>query len=126
MSSLDPSHFPNSSLKERKMLDQAPLHPERAGHAGSNSHLHIPAIPDLRFEHSYLRSIAPYVQTRRVTLGHASEKPVSTVHDSNGFLEVAGIDWRKVAWITIRDQLISPLLQGAIWRVCSLMWYFNL
>jgi hypothetical protein len=25
------------------------------------------------------------------------------------------IDWGGVAWVTTRDQLISPLLQGALW-----------
>jgi hypothetical protein len=46
------------------------------------------AIPDLRFEPTYLAKLA--------TAGH---------------------DWRSVAWMTVRDHAISPLLQGALWCV---------
>jgi hypothetical protein len=44
-------------------------------------------IPDMRFEPTYLRSI--------MTNGH--------------------IEWSTVLWVTIRDQMLSPLLQGIIW-----------
>jgi hypothetical protein len=42
-------------------------------------------LPDLRFEQSYLKSI-----------GEAS-------------------DWRIVAYVTIKDQVLMPLLQGMVW-----------
>jgi len=29
--------------------------------------------------------------------------------------EVIRVKWEKVLWVTMRDQVISPLLQGAIW-----------
>ena len=50
----------------------------------------LPVIPDLRFEQSYLRSIAAYTSSEN-------------------------IDWKGVFWITARDQVISPLLQGTVW-----------
>jgi hypothetical protein len=45
-------------------------------------------IPDLRFEPIYLSRLA-----------------------------VAGHDWQSVVWTTLRDQVISPLIQGALWCV---------
>ncbi|KAI9435682.1 hypothetical protein H4582DRAFT_2079284 [Lactarius indigo] len=42
-------------------------------------------IPDLRFEPTYLAKLA-----------------------------TAGPGWQSVVWVTIRDQVISPLLQGAL------------
>jgi hypothetical protein len=46
------------------------------------------AIPDLRFEPTYLAK-----------------------------LEAADPGWQSIVWITIRDHAISPLLQGALWYV---------
>ena len=45
-------------------------------------------IPDLRFEPTYLAK-----------------------------LEVAGPGWQSVVWVTVRDQVINPLIQGALWCV---------
>ncbi|KAH9067986.1 hypothetical protein EDB83DRAFT_2378449 [Lactarius deliciosus] len=45
-------------------------------------------IPDLRFEPTYLAKLA-----------------------------AAGPGWQSVVWVTIRDQVISPLLQGVLWYV---------
>jgi hypothetical protein len=46
------------------------------------------AIPDLRFELTYLAK-----------------------------LKAADPGWRSVVWITMRDHAISPLIQGALWCV---------
>src|SRR5712672_1445314 len=46
------------------------------------------AIPDLRFEPTYLAKLA-----------------------------TAGPGWQSVLWVTVRDQVISPLIQGALWCV---------
>ena len=45
-------------------------------------------IPDLRFEPTYLAK-----------------------------LEVADPGWQSVVWVTVRDQVLSPLIQGALWCV---------
>ena len=45
-------------------------------------------IPDLRFEPTYLARLA-----------------------------VAGTGFQTVVWVTLRDQVISPLIQGALWCV---------
>ena len=36
-----------------------------------------------------------------------------------GEAEVITVEWGKVLWITTRDQVISPLLQGALWCVTN-------
>ena len=54
------------------------------------THLRKPSmvIPDLRFEPTYLAKLA-----------------------------AADPGWKSVIWVTIRDQVISPLLQGVLWYV---------
>ncbi|KAL2814615.1 hypothetical protein BJX63DRAFT_420725 [Aspergillus granulosus] len=56
----------------------------------------LPPLPDLRFEQSYLASIR-------------------------------GADtWGRVAWITIRDQVLLPLAQGTLWTLALSGWrYWN-
>ncbi|KAL2854689.1 hypothetical protein BJX68DRAFT_31885 [Aspergillus pseudodeflectus] len=56
----------------------------------------LPPLPDLRFEQSYLASIR-------------------------------GADtWARVAWITIRDQVLFPLAQGTLWTLALSGWrYWN-
>jgi len=127
----------------------------------------LPVIPDLRFEQSYLRSIASHVQvsdapapeldfsqedTPFIGKSKGKEKALNVANDWTGYhivdakkdaegvppprvataegkaagpasglssTQVVKIDWVKVAWVTSRDQMISPLLQGAIWGVAS-------
>lgn len=73
-----------------------PSHSHPFHHDHSHPSKHIPkrlqpsAIPDLRFEPTYLAK-----------------------------LEAADPGWQSVVWITIRDHAISPLLQGALWCVAS-------
>lgn len=52
----------------------------------------LPPLPDLRFEQSYLRSIAG-------ADSHAA-----------------------VAWVTLRDQVLLPLAQGALWTLAVAGW----
>ncbi|KAF8155947.1 hypothetical protein B0H34DRAFT_808905 [Crassisporium funariophilum] len=33
--------------------------------------------------------------------------------------EIILVNWKKVIWITARDQVMSPLLQGAVWALAS-------
>jgi len=39
-----------------------------------------------------------------------------------GPTEVIHVQWQKIAWVTIRDQVISPFLQGALWALASYYW----
>ncbi|KAN0127304.1 hypothetical protein V8E53_014908 [Lactarius tabidus] len=51
-------------------------------------------IPDLRFEPTYLAK-----------------------------LKAADPGWQSIVWVTTRDQVISPLLQGALWYVRLLLYH---
>lgn len=62
--------------------------PLRDAHAHMPKRLQPSAIPDLRFEPTYLAKLA-----------------------------TAGPGWKSVVWVTVRDQVISPLVQGALWCV---------
>lgn len=106
MSSLDPSHIPRFTAREKHTGNPTVVQARTHSGSGSDPTKHVVVIPDLRFERSYLKSIAPYVRTRRVSDGAAGGSEVR---------EVVDIKWNKVLWITVRDQLVSPLLQGAIW-----------
>ena len=52
----------------------------------------IPPLPDLRFEQSYLASIGE------------------------------GASWTRIAYITTRDQVLVPLLQGTLWTLLLVGW----
>ncbi|KAG6815821.1 hypothetical protein H0H87_011120, partial [Tephrocybe sp. NHM501043] len=98
-----------------------PKHQHPGYHQRDEAHPHqaqLPAIPDLRFEHSYLRSIQRFITVRRGTITLnirrnevEDEKQAQSLSTGT---EVVDIQWSKVAWITTRDQIISPLLQGAL------------
>jgi hypothetical protein len=95
----------------------------------------LPSIPDLRFEQSYLKSIIAFVHVEEMSqeLRVVGEKgkgmakiespqepgtqevrrDVKPIVDSKHHL--VNVEWSQVVWITTRDQLISPFLQGALW-----------
>ncbi|KAJ5176940.1 uncharacterized protein N7482_002817 [Penicillium canariense] len=54
----------------------------------------LPPLPDLRFEQSYLASL----------------KDADT--------------WGRVTWITVRDQVLLPLIQGTVWTLALAGWRF--
>ncbi|EED13015.1 conserved hypothetical protein [Talaromyces stipitatus ATCC 10500] len=54
----------------------------------------LPPLPDLRFEQSYLASIR------------------------------GAETWQRVTWITIRDQVFLPLIQGTLWTLALCGWRF--
>ena len=56
----------------------------------------LPPLPDLRFEQSYLASLQ------------------------------GSTDWKVITYITIRDQVILPLVQGTLWTLALSGWrYWN-
>lgn len=121
MTSLDESHFPWLAHNSNPRSGQAThdLKPKRSGKR-------VPAlpIPDLRFEQSFLLSLKPFIKPKNAeefrqvkTHGKTAEiehiamaQPVAT---QDVFAAHAlNLDWGSIAWVTLRDQLISPLLQG--------------
>lgn len=112
MTSLDPSHIPHLAAREKHAGNSAAIQVRPRSGSGSGSAKHVAVIPDLRFERSYLKSIAPYVRTRRVAAG------ADGIGEAR---EVVDVEWKKVLWITARDQLFSPLVQGSLWSVLILL-----
>lgn len=107
-----------------------------------HSRSRLPVIPDLRFEYSYLRSIRPYFHIKRSTSESAGAHPADPALEDQEYetinipgdgkdterndkislsptpilaSEIIHVQWGRVIWITVRDQVISPLLQGALW-----------
>ena len=67
----------------------------------------LPAIPDMRFESSYLKKIQPFVrvETNDTVSGSSRDE---LPH------EVIKVQWTIVIWVTIRDQVMSPFVQGIL------------
>ncbi|PIL23527.1 hypothetical protein GSI_14839 [Ganoderma sinense ZZ0214-1] len=94
----------------------------------------IPPVPDMRFEYSYLRSVRQYVQLERPSASEKGKEKAADVGDGEeqegeqeqgqeegqlGTREIMQVQWGRILWITTRDQVISPLLQGALWGVAG-------
>ena len=79
-------------------------------HAALHGRHHSPAsaIPDLRFEPTFMKKISPYVHVHRSNITNAKGE------------EVVRVEWSKVLWVTTRDQILSPFIQGALWYVADL------
>ncbi|EKM57511.1 uncharacterized protein PHACADRAFT_251182 [Phanerochaete carnosa HHB-10118-sp] len=82
----------------------------------------VPTIPDLRFEHTYLKNIRQHVHVKYMQTKSISDVTgKSEAQESSQGTEVVHVAWGKVLWITVREQVIGPLAQGLLWGV--LRWY---
>jgi len=70
---------------------------------------------DLRFEQTYLKSIAPHVRLT-TPAPDESEKRGDVVRLQGQQLD---IKWGQVIWITTKDQILAPLFQGMLWGIFS-------
>ncbi|MCJ1476903.1 hypothetical protein MMC13_005572 [Lambiella insularis] len=96
-----PSRHPSSPSQRPSSPSPSPRSPSPSRRPSSTPYATIrplprraalPPLPDLRFEQSYLASLA-------------------------------GVEgWRGVAYITIRDQILLPLVQGALWTLALSGW----
>ncbi|KAG8713062.1 hypothetical protein FRC11_013411 [Ceratobasidium sp. 423] len=136
MTSLDPSHLPEFGWKPQPRTRGEAVHDQH-----SNT-LPIKAFPDLRFEQAYLLALKPFVHIR-------ADGPVNDKTKSRGSVEEPAVEaaalaepvgfdivtrgagvsrygtperveWGKIVWVTIRDQVISPLIQGTVWGSASI------
>jgi len=106
---------------------------EGSNSEGTSSHKKkLPPIPDLRFEYSYLKSVQPFVKITRSKVQEVQEAKGAEAVDDVSAREIIAIEWRRVLWVTLKDQVISPLLQGALWgfgssylRLCSACFGFG-
>ncbi len=81
-----------------------------------------PPIPDFRFEASYLKAIGPFVRwsqpwTRQVNT-HINDSDDDECRErlSDG---TVSLRWSGVLWVTIRDQVMLPVVQGTLWYGCN-------
>ena len=81
-----------------------------------------PPIPDFRFEASYFKAIGPFVHwkrpwTRQVNT-HINDSDDDECRElqSNG---TVSLQWSGVLWVTLRDQVMLPVVQGALWYGCD-------
>ncbi|KAK0237956.1 hypothetical protein EDD85DRAFT_952130 [Armillaria nabsnona] len=72
---------------------------------------HRPPIPDLRFKTAYLRKIRSFVHFEEARDGFEA------VGNEQPAREVLEIDWKKVFWVTFRDQVLTMWIQGALWAI---------
>ncbi|CAK7565492.1 MAG: hypothetical protein SEPTF4163_003409 [Sporothrix epigloea] len=69
-------------------------HFNHVGRGSHRPHQQLPPLPDLRFEQSYLRSIA------------------------------AADTWWKVGMVTVRDQVLMPFTQGLLYNLAVCGWHY--
>lgn len=113
-----------SDLAHTRYTHHNPAHDEPSHHASTShqQHRRIPPLPDLRFEYSYLRGVRSLVSVQRSELPAVDEKGKGVALRENDLAlggEVIHVQWGTLVWVTLRDQVISPLLQGALWYVSS-------
>lgn len=126
MTSLDPSHLPEFGWKAQPRTRGEAVHD--TSYSSSRSGLPIRALPDLRFEQSYLLSLKPFVHIREEEVRKEEksgargtiEKPAV---EGTALAEPLGLDiavrsagvskygiperveWGDIVWVTVRDQV---------------------
>lgn len=79
-------------------------------------------IPDLRFEQTYLHRIRDclHIQPSPATVPSEDGDYVSATNVVpllTSSQQVIKIDWKSIAYVTLRDQVLMPMLQGILWWV---------
>jgi hypothetical protein len=105
-----------------------PFYPHDIDH-DSSTRKRLP-IPDLRFEQVYLKRIQDCIHIQQDVKEKGREQPVEAdtgdteytacTHVTpllNSSQQVVRVDWGKIAYITLRDQVMMPLLQGMLWGI---------
>jgi hypothetical protein len=132
MTSLDPTHLPDLGWKTQPRTRGEAVH--EIPRAGA---LPIRALPDLRFEQSYLLSLKPFVHLRaqeasnsetpggRGTIEKPAAEDAALAEPLTLDIAVQGagvskygvperVEWGKIAWVTTRDQV--SLFRTAVLR----------
>eukprot|EP00918_Siedleckia_nematoides_P006696 GHVU01014604.1.p1 GENE.GHVU01014604.1~~GHVU01014604.1.p1 ORF type:complete len:199 (+),score=5.58 GHVU01014604.1:74-598(+) len=132
MTSLDPSHFPSISLGDPTggKAIYRPSSPGAQSFSSLDSHESLPsprifpaiAVPDLRFEQGYLMSIRPffYLQPETTPINPERTNRTDNVDDLYYLGRNFRVKWALVMWVTLRDQMFYPMMQGALWGTMSL------
>ncbi|KAK4687722.1 hypothetical protein P7C73_g2388, partial [Tremellales sp. Uapishka_1] len=149
MTTLNPSHNPFRASKGRHAqavhrpdqdfpddidLSDSDLSPRKRGQLEGRQRIKraVPPMPDLRFEQSYLLSIRPFLSPRPSKETVQEKGAVGEEKESKTLVESADddsvfhwgrevdVNWKMVSWVTVRDQILSPLAQGIFWGFGSL------
>jgi len=107
-----------------------PFDPHDIEHEESSTRKRLP-IPDLRFEQVYLKRIQDCIHIEPVARDvkeKGREQPPEVDAEDTEFIrsthvtplinpsqQVVRVDWGKIVYITLRDQVMMPLLQGMLW-----------
>lgn len=125
------SHLsPHGSHDYVHVLPDYPLHSPDIEHEEYSPRKRFP-IPDLRFEQVYLKRIQDCIHiepvARDVKEKGREQSVVVDTEDTeftasthvtaliNSSQQIVGVDWGKIVYITLRDQVMMPLLQGMLW-----------
>ena len=116
---------------------------------GKSRNLPIKSVPDLRFEQSYLASIRGFIheedgqkarmiknsewnhsESSKSQIEGESKKSdshlldIKTTRSSHGEPELwlgrVRIEWLPLLYLTLRDQLLSPIVQGAVFGMAGI------
>lgn len=143
MTSIDPSHFPFIGITPGSPTGGTAIHPPASLDDESSSNfpaldsdespapLSVFSVPDLRFEQGYLMSIRPFFYLKpstalddiEPTLTHQPIEDEAPNGDIKDLLYLGAnfrVKWSLVAWVTVRDQVIYPMMQGCMWGTLSL------
>ena len=126
MSTSDDDH---NALSDSDFIDYPAIgehYDDHDHHSHRARSLALLPIPDLRFEQSYLNSIKAFVHIEQTSIPN-EERPdigrdVIPIVDSSH--QLVRISWGRVVWATTRDQIVSPLVQGALWYASFLLSQF--
>ncbi|KAI0806233.1 hypothetical protein BC629DRAFT_1486393 [Irpex lacteus] len=103
-------------------FQHAPQHPHHPHHhPHHDDHRRgIPPLPDLSFERTYIKSIKRHIHhsDSNILEGDSDHTELVTLHRREA--ESVRLDWGKVALVTVRDQMLMPFLQGAIWGLTTI------
>ncbi|KAG8216846.1 hypothetical protein J3R82DRAFT_7106 [Butyriboletus roseoflavus] len=125
------SHLsPHDSHDYVHVLPDYPFHPSDIEHEAYSPRKRLP-IPDLRFEQVYLKRIQDCIHiepvARDVRERGREQSVVVDTEDTefttsthvtaliNSSQRIARVEWGKIVYITLRDQVVMPLLQGMLW-----------
>ncbi|EST09751.1 hypothetical protein PSEUBRA_000133 [Kalmanozyma brasiliensis GHG001] len=106
----------------------------------------LPTLPDLRFEQSYLATIRGFLHEEHPSKSSDASEFVEEKHglktddkskedhhhkiaithskakdEHELWLGNLRVEWFPILYVTVRDQLLSPLVQGAVWGLGGLL-----
>ncbi|GAA5920748.1 hypothetical protein JCM1841_004161 [Sporobolomyces salmonicolor] len=143
--------------QEAKNADRPQRNGDGDGDDGDEHSIQMPvAVPDLRFEQGVLASIRPFLhvaapdkdsgsaplkeekhQAKLEAAGDAALASVNLTAEGNAQGRTASdvlmgplsIEWSKVVYVIVRDQVVFPLLQGVLWGMAGIwlngLWSWN-